>query len=73
MYWMVQAGEDLGLPLEPSQPIRISGKRLRQDLQRDIAVELRIRRTLHFAHPARAEFGANRVMPEPCADANKRH
>ena len=39
---MVQAGEDLGFPLEPGQAIRIGGKRLRQDLQGDIAVELGI-------------------------------
>ncbi len=54
------------------QPIRSSSKRLRQDLQRDIAVELRIRGTPHFAHPAFTEFGGDCVMPGPCADA-KRH
>ena len=27
--------EDFGFPLEPSQPIKVSGKRLGQDLQRD--------------------------------------
>ena len=46
------AGQDLGFPLEPGQPIRIVGKGWRQDLQRHVTVELRIRRTPHFAHPA---------------------
>ena len=32
---MVQRGEDLGFALEASQPIRIAGERLRQDLQGD--------------------------------------
>ena len=39
---VVQAGEDLRLSLEPSQPIRISGKRRRQDLQRHLPVQLGI-------------------------------
>ncbi len=69
---MVQAGENLGFPLEPRQAIRISRKRLGQDLQRDITVQLRIRRTPHFTHPAFTEFGGDTVMPESCADA-KRH
>ncbi len=37
-----------------------------------VPVELRIRGTPHFAHPAFTEFGGDTVMPEPCADA-KRH
>ena len=69
---VVEAGKDLRFPLEPGQSIRICGKRLGQDLQRDIAVQLRIRGTPHFAHPAFTEFGGDTVMPESCADA-KRH
>ena len=34
---MVQRGEDFGCTLKASQPIRISGKRVREDLQGDIA------------------------------------
>ncbi len=68
---MVETGENLGFSLEPRQPVRISGKRLGQDLQRDITVELRIRGTPHFPHPAFAEFGGDFVMPEPCADAKQ--
>ncbi len=49
---MVQAGKDLGFPLEPGEAIRISGKRLGQDLERDITVQLRIRGTPHFSHAA---------------------
>ena len=37
---MVETGEDLRLTLEPRQPIRISRKRLGQDLQRHLTVQL---------------------------------
>ncbi len=37
---VVEAGEDLRLPLEPSEPIGIIRERVGQNLQRDLAVEL---------------------------------
>ena len=37
---VVEAGEDLRLPLEPGETLRIAGEGVRQDLQRDLAVEL---------------------------------
>ena len=37
---MVQAGQDLRLPLESGEAIRVVRKGLRQDLQSDLAVEL---------------------------------
>ena len=46
---VVQTREDLRFPLEPGQPIRISGERFRKDLQRHLAVQLRIGGLIHLA------------------------
>jgi hypothetical protein len=35
-----------------SQPVRIVRKRIREDFERDIAIELRIARAKYLAHPA---------------------
>ena len=68
---MVEAGEHLGFTLEPSQSIGITRECLGQDLESDLAVELRVGRFPHFAHPAFGQFGADGVMPERCADAKR--
>ncbi len=47
---MIEAGKNLRLTLEPGQPIRISGKRLGQDLQRHLPVELGIGGLIDLAH-----------------------
>ena len=52
---VVEAGEDLGLPLEPSEPVRVSGEGVGQDLQRDLAVELRVGGLPDLAHAPLAE------------------
>ena len=39
---VVQGSKDLRLSLEPREPIRIAGKRLGQDLERDLPVQLGI-------------------------------
>ena len=61
---MVQAGENLRFALEAGKPIRVRGKRLGQDLQRDLPVELGIGGLPHFAHPTFTELGGDRVMTE---------
>jgi hypothetical protein len=43
---MIEGGEQLRLSLEPRKTVRIDGKQLRQDLQRDVAIELRIARAI---------------------------
>ena len=52
---VIQGREDLRLALEPRQPLGVLGHRLRQDLDRDLAVELGVPRPVHLSHPARAE------------------
>ena len=61
---MVEAGEDLGLPREPGEPVRIAGEGVRQDLQRDLAVELRVGGLPDLAHAALAEQGDDVVVAE---------
>ena len=46
---MVERGEHLGFTLEPGQSIWIVGERLRQDLQRHVAVELGVSGSIHLA------------------------
>ena len=52
---MIQRREHLRFALEPRQAIRIAGKCRRQDLDRDVAIQLRIARAVDLAHPADAE------------------
>ena len=49
---------------EPGEPVGIVRERVRQDLQRDIAIELRVPRTEHFAHPSRADGREDFVWAE---------
>ena len=55
MLRMVQRGEHPRLALEAREPIRIARQRARQDLDRDVAPELRVVRAVHLTHAARAE------------------
>ena len=65
---MVQAGEDLRLPREPGEAVRVVCEGVRQDLQRDLAVELRIGGLPDLAHAALAEQRGDVVVAEAGAD-----
>ncbi len=65
---MVEAGEDLGLPLEPGEPIRVRREGVRQDLQGDLPVELGVGGLPDLAHSALTEEGGHVVV----ADARPR-
>jgi hypothetical protein len=52
---MIQGGENFGLTLESSYPLGISGHGCWQDLDRDLAFQVRVGRAIHLAHPTRAE------------------
>ena len=49
---MVQRGQDCGFARESGQAIGVVRKRIRQDLQRDIAIELGVARAIDLAHAA---------------------
>ena len=65
---MVQAGEHLRLSLEPSETIRISGKRLGQDLQRHLPVQLGIGGLIDLPHAPLADEGGDVVVGDARAD-----
>ena len=66
---VVETGEDLSLPLEPGQPIRIVCEGVGQDLQGDLAAKLGVSRLPDLAHAAFAKEGGHVVVPEAGADA----
>ncbi len=61
---VVEAGEDLRLPLEPGEPVRISREGVGEDLQGDLAVELGVGGLPDLAHPALAKEGRDVVVAE---------
>ncbi len=69
---MIQRGQHLCLALEPREPIGIERERFGQDLQRDVAIQLRVARAIDLAHPACAERRLNFVGTELCA-GRQRH
>ena len=52
------------LPSEPGETVRVRGERVRQDLQADLAVELRVGGLPDLAHAAFAQEGGHVVVPE---------
>ena len=51
--------------LRLSEPqLLIAGERLRQDLDRDITIELRIPRAVHLSHAAHADLGGDLIRAE---------
>ena len=68
---MVEAGENLRLSLKPRQPIRISGKRLRQDLERHLPVQLGIGGLVDLPHASLADEGGDVVVAESGTDGQR--
>ena len=64
---MIERREDLGFAAEARDALRVSGEQGRQDLDRDLAFELRVLRAIDLAHAARAERGDDFVGTEACA------
>src|SRR5262249_9218683 len=61
---MIQRCQHVRFALETLHPVRI-GRELRwQELQRDNAIQLRIRRAIYLAHAALANEGKDFVMPD---------
>ena len=61
---VIQGGEDFRFALKPRHSFRVSNEGLRQDLDGHIAIEPRVARPIHFAHPASPEGGENLVRTE---------
>ena len=52
--WFSEAST-FGFAIEAGQPFRVARERLRQNLERDVAVETRVARPVNLAHAAGAE------------------
>src|SRR4029453_12928719 len=61
---VVQRRESLGFASEPGEPVGVFGERLRQDLERDIAIEFRVARPEYLPHPAFADRRGDLVGTE---------
>ena len=61
---MVEGREDLRFALEPREPVRVGCKRLRQNLQRDVTIELGVSRAVDLAHTTGADLGQDLVLTE---------
>ena len=61
---MIQRREDFGFALEAREPIGIRGERGRQDLDGDLALQLRVGRPIHLAHAAFADLRGDFVDAE---------
>ena len=61
---MVQRGEHFCFALETREPIRVSCKRGRQDLDRDLAFEPGVGRSIDLAHAPFADLGGDLVGAE---------
>ena len=68
---MIQRGERLRFTLKSRDAFGIGDERLGQDLDRDLAIELRVARAIHLAHPACPERVANLIRAEPCASGQR--
>ena len=68
---MVEAVQHLGLPLEPSETIRIVGEGVGEDLQRHQAVELGVGGLPALSHPVLAEEGDQVIVPEKGTGAER--
>ena len=72
---MVERREHPRFALEAREPLGIRREDVRQDLDRDVAPELRVARAIDLAHPARAERRKDSVWPRPgvrrCPDAHR--
>ena len=61
---VVEGRDRLRLPLEPGEAVRIVRERVRQDLQRDLTVELSVGGLPDLAHAPFADEGGHIVVPE---------
>jgi hypothetical protein len=60
------------LLLEAPQSLGVAGQRAREDLDRDVAIQARVPRAVHLAHPPRAQRAQDLVRPEARAGDQRR-
>ena len=65
MLRMIERREDLRFALKRASRSGSAGRRLGQNLERDVAIQLRVARAIDLAHPAGAEQRDDLVVAEP--------
>ena len=68
---MIQRGERFGLATEPCQPIRILSELFGENLERDVALQCRVARSIDFAHAALADRGDDFIWTDPSANGQR--
>ncbi len=58
---VIERGQQLRFAAETGQAVGVVGDRAEQDFDRDVAVQLRIARPIHLAHPPGAEWGEDLI------------
>ena len=68
---VVERREELRFAVEARQPLRVGGEGLGQDLERDVAAELRVARPVDLTHAPRADEATtlNDPSEQPTSDA----
>ena len=66
---MVERGEQFRFALESGQPIEILCECLREDFDRNVALEVCVARPIHLAHGAGAQCGHDLIAAESGAGA----
>jgi len=61
---MVQRGEDFGFALKAREPIIVSGEGGRQNLDRNLTLQVRVGCPIHLAHPALTDLCGDFVNAE---------
>src|SRR5262245_9978416 len=65
---MIQRGQQLRFTPESCHPLRVSRKAVGKNLQRHVAAELRVPRSIDLAHPARSQRFADLVVSDRTAN-----
>jgi hypothetical protein len=65
---VVQGGEQARLAVEASEPLRVFGEGIWQQLERHRATQLAVLGAVHLAHPALAELAGDPVMRQRLSD-----
>src|SRR5262245_32264916 len=59
---VIQSRENLSFALKSGKPVSVGGEDFRQNFERYVPAELRVARTIHFTHTARADGRDDLVM-----------
>src|SRR5262245_31793620 len=68
---MIQRSEELRLTLEAGETLDVRGEGIGQDLERDVAIELRVPRAIHLPHSARSQQRTHFIRAESNARSER--